>query len=181
MQPWKRIEPTIVTKIDYHNVIVKTFELPNGEITTRSTFLGEGQSAAGVVAVTKDNQVIVAKQFRPGPERIMREIPGGWIDKGEDPEAAARRELREETGYTAGEMMPLGVFGRDSAVNGSWHYFLATDCERTQDQDLDDDEFVEIELLSIDDFLANAKRGDMTDPFAVLGAYDELVKLKGAN
>lgn len=181
MQSWKRIDPTIVTKIDYHNVVVKTFELPNGEITTRATFLGEGRRAAGVVAVTKDNKVVVAKQFRPGPEKIMSEIPGGWVDEGEEPEAAARRELLEETGYSAEKMVPLGVFGRDSAINGSWYYYLATGCERTGDQALDDDEFVDIELVSIDEFLANAKSGNMTDPFAALGAYDELVKMKGAN
>lgn len=179
MQPWKRINPTIITKIDYHNVVVKTFELPNGEITTRATFLGEGRRAAGVVAVTEDNKVVVAKQFRPGPEKIMYEIPGGWVDDGEEPEAAARRELLEETGYTAKEIKPLGVFGRDSAINGSWYYYLATGCEKTHDQSLDSDEFVDIELVTIDDFLKNAKSGNMTDPFAVLGAYDELMKLKG--
>jgi len=181
MQPWKRIDPTIITKIDYHNVVVKTFELPNGEIATRATFLGEGRRAAGVVAVTKDHKVVVAKQFRPGPEKIMSEIPGGWVDEGEEPEAAARRELLEETGYKAEKMTPLGVFGRDSAINGSWYYYLATGCERVSEQALDDDEFVDIELVSIDDFLANAKSGNMTDPFAALGAYDELVKMKGAN
>ena len=181
MQPWKRIDPTIITKIDYHNVIVKTFELPNGEIATRSTFLGEGRSAAGSIAVTKDNKIIVAKQFRPGPEKVMMEIPGGFVDEGEEPEAAARRELLEETGYTAETMISLGVFGRDSAMNGTWHYFLATGCELTHDQDLDDDEFVEIELLSIDEFITNAKQGGMTDPFAVLAAYDELVKMKEAH
>lgn len=179
MQSWKRIDPTIVTKIDYHNVVVKTFELPNGEITTRATFLGEGRRAAGVVAITKDNKVVVAKQFRPGPEKIMYEIPGGWVDDGEEPEVAARRELLEETGYSASEVTPLGIFGRDSAINGSWYYYLATGCERTHDQSLDSDEFVDIELVTIDDFLKNAKSGNMTDPFAVLGAYDELMKLKG--
>lgn len=179
MQSWKRIDPTIVTKIDYHNVVVKTFELPNGEITTRATFLGEGRRAAGVVAITKDNKVVVAKQFRPGPEKIMHEIPGGWVDDDEEPEVAARRELLEETGYSASEVTPLGIFGRDSAINGSWYYYLATGCERTHDQSLDSDEFVDIELVTIDDFLKNAKSGNMTDPFAVLGAYDELMKLKG--
>ena len=179
MQSWKRIDPTIVTKIDYHNVVVKTFELPNGEITTRATFLGEGRRAAGVVAITKDNKVVVAKQFRPGPEKIMHEIPGGWVDDDEEPEIAARRELLEETGYSASEVTPLGIFGRDSAINGSWYYYLATGCERTHDQSLDSDEFVDIELVTIDDFLKNAKSGNMTDPFAVLGAYDELMKLKG--
>jgi ADP-ribose pyrophosphatase len=174
MKSWKRIEPTIVTKIDYHNVVVKTFELPDGNIATRASFFADGSRAAGVIALTKDNKVIVARQFRPGPEKVMNEIPGGRVEQGEDPENAARREFLEETGYAAGTMQFLGEFGRDAYVNGRWSYYLALDCEEQQDQQLDHDEFVEIVLLDIDEFIESAKNGNMTDPFAVLAAYDIL-------
>ena len=178
VQPWQRIEPTIVTKIDYHNVVIKTYKLPDGNMTTRATFLSEGQRAAGVIAVTKDNQVIVARQFRPGPEKIMNEIPGGWAEKSEDPQTAAMRELKEETGYTSQNVSFLGEFSRDSYVNGRWFYYLALDCEQTELQALDDNEFVSVELCSIEEFIQNAKQGNMTDPFAALAAYDQLIKLQ---
>jgi ADP-ribose pyrophosphatase len=178
MKPWKRIEPTIKTKIDYHEVIIKLFELPDGKTATRATFLGEGGRAAGVIAVTTDNKIIVGHQFRPGPEKMMIEIPGGYVDDGEDPEQAAIRELREETGYVAGNVTSLGAFPKDAYVNGTWYYYLATDCELTHDQALDHDEFVDLELMSIEDFIANAKKGNMTDPFAVLAAYDQLKELQ---
>jgi ADP-ribose pyrophosphatase len=178
MKSWKRIEPTIVTKIDYHNVVVKTFEQPDGNVVTRASFLAEGRHAAGVIALTKDNKVIVARQFRPGPEKIMDEIPGGYVDPNEDPESAARRELLEETGYSASSLQSLGSFSRDAYMNGIWSYYLALDCEKQQDQQLDHDEFVEIALLDIDAFLENAKNGNMTDPFAVLAAYDTLKEIQ---
>jgi ADP-ribose pyrophosphatase len=178
MKTWQRMEPTISTKIDYHNVIVKTFRLPDGKITTRATFLAEDKRSAGVIAVTKDGKIVVARQFRPGPEKIMDEIPGGYVDVGEDPEVAARRELLEETGYRAGTMTCLGEFNRDSYVNGRWYYYLATDCEQVGEQALDHDEFVSVELRSIHEFIDTAKRGDMTDPYAVLAAYDQLIEIQ---
>lgn len=178
MKPWQRIAPTIVNKVDYHNVIVKTFRLPDDAIATRATFLAEGRRAAGVIAVTKDKKVIVGHQFRPGPEKVMEEIPGGYVDEDEDPELAARRELLEETGYTPGEMTFLGKFSRDAYMNGEWFYYLATDCVVASDQSLDSEEFINIELKTINDFIESAKHDMMTDPVAVLAAYDILKKIE---
>ena len=179
MQSWERIEPTVRTKIDYHDVIVKTFKLPDGNIATRTTFLAEGKRAAGVIALTPDNKVIVGKQFRPGPEKIMTEIPGGYVDEGEEPEAAARRELEEETGYVPEGMIPLGEFDRDSYLNGKWYYFLALNCKLVDEARVgDEDEFIDVELISIDEFIENAKASRMSDPVAVLAAYDQLRELQ---
>lgn len=177
MQPWKRIKPTIKTKIDYHEVIVKTFRLPDGKLATRVTLYSEGGRAAGVIAVTKDKKIIVGHQFRAGPERVMIELPGGYVEVGEDPQEAAVRELLEETGYESQHMTFLGAFPKDASVNGTWHYYLATDCALASNQTLDHDEFIDLELMDIEDFIMNAKKGNMTDPFAVLAAYDELMKL----
>lgn len=178
MQSWKRIEPTIKTKIDYQEVTVKTFELPDGKLATRAIFQPEGMRAAGVIAITKDKKVIVGRQFRPGPEKVMLELPGGYVDENEDPEAAAKRELLEETGHSAETIVFLGAFNRDAYMNGVWHYYLATECEPIGDQALDGDEFIDLEYISIDDFLANAKKGNMTDPFAVLAAHDQLLQIQ---
>lgn len=175
---WKRVEPTIKTKIDYHEVIVKTFELPDGNLATRATLYAENANAAGVIAITPDKKIIVGRQFRPGPERMMIELPGGYVDEGEEPEVAARRELLEETGYASDKMTYLGGFPKDASINGTWHYYLAMECTLASSVALDHDEFIDVELMSIEDFIANAKKGNMTDPYAALAAYDELLKLK---
>lgn len=179
MDRWKRIDPTVITKIDYREVVVKTFKTPDDTVEVRATFLSEETRCAGVIAITDDNQVVIARQFRPGPERVMDEIPGGGVEEGEDPEAAARRELLEETGYQPTEMEFLGEFSRDAYMNGRWFYYLATGCRKVAHQSLDPNEFVGISLVSIETLISNAKQDRMTDVAAVLAAYDRLKELEG--
>jgi ADP-ribose pyrophosphatase len=78
-----------------------------------------------VFAVTDDGRIPLVRQFRPTVERYVLELPSGAVDAGEDPESAARRELREETGCEAGELIPLGPLivdsGREETLQ--WAYF----------------------------------------------------------
>jgi ADP-ribose pyrophosphatase len=175
---WQRTEPTKVTKVGWRTVVSKTFILPNGKSAVFDNVNPEDFSAAGIVALTKDDMVITGRQFRPGPELLMDEIPGGIVDAGEDPEAAARREMLEETGYKAGPLKFLGSFYRDSGMNGKWYYYLATDCELVSDNpENGEHEFIDVILKTIPEFIADAKKGMLTDPFAVLTAYDDLIEI----
>ncbi len=178
MKSWKRIEPTIVSKIGWRTVVSKTFQLPSGKVHNFETISAEGSLAAGCIALTEDNQVIVACQFRPGPEKMMADIPGGNVDAGEAPEDAVRRELLEETGYQAGHIEPLGVYLGNAYANMNWHYFLATGCKLSGVQQLEPTEFAEVRLISIEELIQNAMASDMTDPVAVLFAYEKLRALQ---
>ena len=149
----------------------------NGNITTVSL---ENSHCIATIALTPENQVIVARQFRPGPEKILDEIPGGGVEAHDDGnyEAAARRELQEETGYVAGAMEYLGDVYKDSYNNTTWHFYLATDCTlHKYGQTLDETEHIDVHLISIDQLLDNARSARMTDPEAVLLAYERLAKL----
>jgi len=179
MKPWKRIEPTTIQKVGHRTMVSKTFKQPNGAVVTFDTMHAEGQQFVAVIALTSNNQVVVCKMFRAGPEMIMQELPGGFVDAGEDLETAARRELLEETGYTAGTMRYLGPSHQDTYLNATWNYFLATDCKQAQDRDMHEvEEQIEVTLISIDDLLANALQDRMTDKTAVLYAYDDLQKFR---
>lgn len=179
MKPWKRIEPTVTAKVGHRMVITKLFELSDGTVHDFQTFDREGQEYAGVVALTPDNQAIIIEQFRPGPEQMMLDIPGGFVDEGETPEQAAARELEEETGYKAGNLEYLGKVYKDPYNNATWHFFLATDCVETgKGQALEETEEAGLKLISIDEFIANAKQAGMADVEAVFLAYDKLLELR---
>jgi len=179
MKPWKRIEPTQLTKVGWRTITTKTFTLNNGQTASFEVFGKQNNRCAAVIAITTDNKVIVARQFRPGPEKILDELPGGFIEPGEDPKAAALRELGEEVGYEAGNVEYLGDFTtRDAYMQGEWHFYLATDCRKVAEQELENTEEVEIAEITIDQLIHNALHDKMTDSIAVFRAYDKLVRLK---
>lgn len=83
-------------------------ELSNGK--TASRLIVEHPGAVAVVPVTQNNEIVMVEQFRKPAEQVMLEIPAGKLEKGEDPGECAVRELKEETGYTAGTLTKLTSF-----------------------------------------------------------------------
>ena len=115
-----------------------------------------------ILALTKDNNVILAKQFRPGPEKVLLELPGGAVDPGETPEQSAKREFLEETGYT-GNFQFVGT-SLDCAYSTMIRYnFVATDCYRKREQNLEDNEFAEVIEMPLADFRKHLRSGQLTD------------------
>ena len=175
MKPWKRIEPTELTYKGWRTVITKHFVRHDGSIVSVETSDPEGIEAAAVIALTPENKVVIARQFRGGPEKIFDELPGGAVDQGETPEAAAIRELAEETAYNVGSIQYLGKVYKHAYLNMTWHYFLATDCVPVgTPQKLDELEEIEVDTISITQLYDNARNARMTDSEAVFLAYELL-------
>lgn len=179
MGTWKRIEPTKFVKVARRGVTVKTFRRPDGSVTEYGVYDRDNIEHAGLVALTPDNQVIIAEQFRAGPEIMAMEIPGGTIDPGETPLQAAKRELLEETRYRAKTIEPLGFAYKDGYMNARCHYFFATGCTlEANQQELDEGEDIRVKLISIDTFIQNARQARMTNIEAVFLAYNRLQNLR---
>lgn len=115
---------------------------------------------AMTVAVYRGCFVLV-RQWRHSAQSLSLEFPGGVVDRGEDAADAARRELREETGFQAGKLTRLGTVSPNPALfKNSFHVFLAEDLTPTGTQSLDDDELLTYELAPVDEVIASYGKGE---------------------
>jgi 8-oxo-dGTP pyrophosphatase MutT (NUDIX family) len=99
--------------------------------TRHDFFVIEAPDWINVIPVTDEGEVVLIEQYRHGVEEISLEIPGGMMDEGESPRDTADRELFEETGYAARELVSLGSTRPNPAIQNNWvHTFLALGAER---------------------------------------------------
>jgi len=132
-------------------------------------FLMDGLSWVNVIPLTPQNEVILVRQYRHGAEEYTLEIPGGCIEADEpDPSVAALRELREETGYTAGEIAPLGVIHPNPAMMSmKLHTYVARNCLLTEVQALDPGEDIEVVVHPLPTVLELVRAGGITHALVV--------------
>ena len=174
-----KLEEKQISRTEIYNGVVlhvvrDTVELPNGESSVREMCLHVG--AVAVIPLLSDGRVIMERQFRYAHGRVFFEIPAGKLDfPEEDPLSAAKRELREETGAVANKYTYLGELDTTPAlINEKIHMYLAEDITFT-DRDLDEDEFLDVELVPLSELYEMVMRGEIKDgktQIAILKAYN---------
>lgn len=159
-------EKQIASELIYEGKIVNLYRddvlLPNGSKGVREYIRHVG--AVCVVPVTGDGTVVMERQFRYPFNDVLTELPAGKLDsKQEDPEEAARRELREETGARAEELIFLGDYYPTCAYSDEViHLYLArgiTFGERS----LDEDEFLNVQLVPLEEAVRDVMNGTIKD------------------
>ena len=158
----KRLTSSLIFDGVILHLSLDTVELPNGKSAEREWISHLG--AVCVVPILPDGRVIVEKQFRYPVGRVLLEIPAGKLDSAdEDPQEAAKRELHEETGYTADRWQFLGRINPAPAYSSETIWVYLAEGLKKGDQDLDEDEFLEVEAVPLRDLLRMIDEGAIPD------------------
>lgn len=143
--------------------------LPDGKLTHREYIKHPG--AVVILALFDDGSVLLERQFRYPLNRVFIEFPAGKIDSGEDPLACAKRELLEETGYTAGAWQFVCTIHNAIAYSDEHlEIYLAQDLKAGPAQ-LDDGEFLEVYRAPLAELLTGIRQGQVTDVKTIIGAF----------
>ena len=175
------IEKTLSSQLIFDGRAVKlrvdTVQMADGRQTTRE--IVDHSDCIAVVAIDADNNALLVKQFRKPVEKELLEIPAGGINPGEDPEAAVRRELREETGYLPQRVERLGGFYSAPGYCSEYLYlYLATDLIPSQlfAEDTEEISLVRVPMVQILSLIAS---GSICDAKSIAGLLTYLEYQKG--
>lgn len=168
MEPWRKLgEETVYAR--YRRVVSKRFEQPTGEIVEYE--IKDEDDMVAVLALTEAREVVLVRQFRPGPEAVLLELPAGIVDMDTDPADAAAEELLEETGYV-GRMEPVGTILEEGYSNRTKHIFVAHACRRERQPE--DPRLTEPVLVPLGTLRSHLRSGRMADVDAGYLALDFL-------
>ena len=143
-------------------------ELPNGRVTGRDLVRHPGASA--VVALTESGKIVLVRQYRTAIDRVTVEIPAGKLDPGEDPLECAKRELHEETGFSANRIQYLTTIATTPGFcDEVIHIYMATGLT-FDGANPDDDEFVNVDLVPLSELIDAVLDGKIEDAKTVVGA-----------
>ncbi|MDD5208688.1 MAG: NUDIX hydrolase [Elusimicrobiales bacterium] len=154
-----------------------TVTLPNGKMATRAFMAHPG--AVAVLPVLDDGRVVLVRQYRYPVAEATLEIPAGKLNSVSDkPLGRVKAELKEETGYTAASIKPLITFWPTTAFsNEVLHIYTASGLRGGIQQNLDEDEFVNVEIMPFEKALGFVKRGVIKDAKTIIALQAWKIKL----
>ncbi len=159
-QSWDELSREIVFQKYSRKIEKVMYKLPDGK--EADFYIKKEGPATAILALTPEQEVILVKQFRPGPQEILNEMPGGYVDADETAEQASLRELLEETGYQGNAQLVTEAL--DCAYSTMRRYcVVVTDCRKVAEQKLDNTEFAEVVIVSLAEFRKILQSGKMTD------------------
>lgn len=173
--PWEPLDER-PGSAGFLKVTTRTYRLPDGS-TAEWDIFGIARAVAAL-AITDDGEVVLARQYRPGPAAVLDELPGGNAEPGEDVLAAGARELLEETGY-AGEAELAGSCWMAAAARTRRYVIVVRNARAVAPPRPDAGEFCEVVTVPLARFREHLRSGALTDVDLAYLALDHLGLLGG--
>lgn len=161
---FKKLKHTKIYKDEWLSFYQDEIEYPNGMKGTQTWI--DRTDGVGIVAVTKENKILLIKQYRYVINEYSWEIPGGGIDKGETTTDAAKRELNEETGIIAEEFYKIGIFHSLNSLNTekvTIFYSKIEEVVLTYTNSEFSEDIVEYKYVSFSEALGMIDKGEISD------------------
>ncbi len=177
IQKWEILSSEIVYQKKWLKIKEEACKLPDGQIIDPYIIV-DVPNFCNVFLVTAADEVIMVKQYRHAAGIISIEMPGGMIDKGEDPMVAAARELQEETGYTSDQMECLFTISPNPPLenNRAW-FFIAKNAVQNRQVELDQFEDIELIKYSKTEFMQRLLNNEFTHGTQLGAMFAAAVKL----
>lgn len=161
IEHWKLVASRYSFQDQWLKLRSDTVLLPDGQ-TLDPYHVIELPDWVNVIAITEAGNVVLVEQYRHVVKSTLIEIPAGYLETGEAPEAAARRELLEETGYAGGEWHALGsLFTVASRLTNQVHSYLALDVRKVAEPTPDASETLDLHEISWTEFARRLSSGDL--------------------
>lgn len=149
------------------NLRIDTVELPDKKYSKRE--IVEHPGGVAVVAFDESEKVLLVKQYRKAPGVVLLELPAGKLEINEEPRETALRELKEETGYTAGKLEYLIEFYTSPGFSTEKIYIFLGEDLTPGPQQLEAGEFIDLEAYSLEELDKMVSRGEIMDSKTIIG------------
>ena len=175
---WKTLSTEYISQHIYFTARKDVCEKPDGSIV-EAYYVVEMPASVCAVALTENNEVVMARQYRHPIKQTILELPGGFMDAGEEPAQSIARELLEETGYEFSEYEYLGKVAANPGVLENFTYFyLAKGGKKIKEQKLDANEEIEIVLVPLQELKSMLQRNEIVQALHVSCMHYAFDKLK---